>query len=136
MPAFDSDSVRIKKLIGADLKVQIEVNDTRFSQEEFLSMLAACGFQTHMPLNFVLQGKAKQVSQLDQAGLFNLFSSIVGTSSYTEARMESESMLSTTVLDERKSMELLEDFRERLSDLEVDREDFTKFEQNLKKTNW
>lgn len=132
---IDDDLVRIKKTLTPGNKVQIEVNCKLYTQDEFLTLLAHCGYQTHMPLNFVLQGKAKQISQLDQTGLFNLFCKIVGTATYSEARLESESMLASTVLDERKSMELLEDFRERLSDLEVDREDFQKFESNLKQTN-
>lgn len=43
--------------------------------------------------------------------------------------------MQTVELDEKKSMELLEDFREKLNDLEVDKEDYEKFEQNLKEGN-
>lgn len=135
MSAFDVGELRIKKTITADNKVQVVVNEKVLSQEEFLGKLAFSGLQPNSPLNFILQGKAKQVSQLDPFGLFNVFSNLVGSSIYTEARAESESLLASTVLDERKSLELLEEFRERLSDLEVDKEDFDKFEKSLKETN-
>jgi hypothetical protein len=54
---------------------------------------------------------------------------------YAHARVESEGIITSTVLDEQKSFELLEEFRDRLSEIEVDKDDFFKFEETLKSGN-
>lgn len=132
---FERDTLTIRKTIDADGQVEVTVEGRRFSQTEFLAVLEASGFQTHSPLNFVLQGKAKQISQLDSTEIFQLFTQIVGSADYAQSREESENLLESTVLDENKSLELLEEFRERLTELEVDKEDFMSFETNLKACN-
>lgn len=126
----------IRKTLTKEGKVEVRVNEKIFSQSEFLDLLQDCGYQIHYPLNIVLQGKAKQIGQLDGGGLYQLFSEVVGTSIYSQSRQESETLLDSTVLDEKRSLEMLEDFRERLADLEVDREDFSKFASSMRSTNW
>ena len=46
-----------------------------------------------------------------------------------------EGIVTSTVLDEQKSFELLEEFRDRLSEIEIDKDDFVKFEETLKSGN-
>lgn len=132
---FDRDLLTIRKTISAEGLVEVTVEGRKFTQSEFLDVLEASGLQTHSPLNFMLQGKAKQISQLDPVELFQLFTQIVGSATYAQSREESEQILNSTILDETKSLELLEEFRERLVELEVDKEDFQHFETNLKACN-
>lgn len=132
---FDRDLLTIRKTTSAEGLVEVTVEGRKFTQSEFLDVLEASGLQTHSPLNFMLQGKAKQISQLDPVELFQLFTQIVGSATYAQSREESEQILNSTILDENKSLELLEEFRERLAELEVDKEDFQHFETNLKACN-
>lgn len=136
MWVFDSDLLIIRKTLNKEGKVEIRVNEKLFSQAEFLDLLKECAYQTHNPLNFVLQGKAKQISQLDPSGLYQLFCEVIGTSIYTQSRHESVALLDSTVQEEKRTLELLEEFRERISNLQIDKEDFSKFESTLKTTNW
>ena len=133
--AVDADEVIIKKLIDKDCKISIRVNDRYYSQNEYFNLLEIAGLRKHNPSNIVLQGKIKRVSQLDEQSLYNLLTEIVGTKTYEEKKKESLDILDSTVLDERKADELLEDFRAKLNDLEVDKEDFEKYELNLKSGN-
>jgi chromosome segregation ATPase len=135
LASVDSDEVQIRKSIDSQGKIQVELNSRPISFRDFLSLLQCSGFQLNSPINFVMQGKVKQISHMSEAGLFNLFCEIVGTSVYAHARVESEGIITSTVLDEQKSFELLEEFRDRLSEIEIDKDDFFKFEETLKSGN-
>ncbi len=135
MASVDSDEVQIRKSIDAQGKIHIELNSRPIPFRDFLSLLQCSGFQLTNPINFVMQGKVKQISHISETGLFNLFCEIVGTSVYAQARVESEGIVTSTVLDEQKSFELLEEFRDRLSEIEIDKDDFVKFEETLKSGN-
>ena len=135
LASVDSDEVQVRKSIDGQGKVQVELNSRPMSLRDFLGLLQCSGFQLSNPINFVMQGKVKQVSHTSETGLFALFCEIVGTSVYAQARVESEGIVTSTVLDEQKSFELLEEFRDRLSEIEVDKDDFVKFEETIKSGN-
>ena len=131
----DSDQVHIKKSIGTEGSTQVEIEGRAMGKREFSSMAQVAGLQTGVGLNVLSHSRVKQVGALDEGGLYRLFSEVVGTSDYARHREESQGLVQNTAMDEKRSMELLEEFRERLGELEVDREDFEKFEEAMKGGN-
>lgn len=131
----DSDEVIIKKSIDKDARVTVKVNEKQMPLQEYYQMIEAAGFMRHDPLNFMLQSKIRRVGSAREDQLYGMLCTAIGTQQYEERRQEGIDIMQTVELDEKKSMELLEDFREKLNDLEVDKEDYEKFEQNLKEGN-
>lgn len=132
---FPTDQVVLKKSLEKDGSVRTEINSKDFPFKEYLLQLEIAGFKILDPLNFVMQGRIKQISQLSGSALYDLFCNIVGTASYHKCKDESVAMVKSTVSDEQKVLDLLEEFRERLDELEYDKEDFKKFEQSIKSVN-
>jgi len=132
---IDSDDLIIKKSIDKDSKVHIRINDKHYSQSEYYNLLEIVGIRRHEPINFSMQGRIKRIAQSDENTLFELLTEIVGTKSYEERKKESLEILDTVQIDEKKADELLEDFRLKLNELEIDKEDFQKYEESLKAGN-
>lgn len=134
LPEKDGDTL-IRKSIDKEGNIHITINDRTYKEDEYYNMMEVLGISRHNPLNFMLQGKVKRVAQTDEKGLFSMLADVVGTSQYEERRGESLGMMESVALDEKKANDLLEDFREKLNELEVDKEDYSKYEDNLKAGN-
>ena len=132
---IDADDVTVKKSINKDGKIEVEITGKAYSLAEYHAVLQSVGFLVHNTMNFVMQGKVKVLGQMEEQDLFHLFTNLVGTAPYSKAREESEELVDSTQLDEKKSLELLEEFREKLTELEIDKEDFKSFAESLKKMN-
>jgi len=132
---IDAEEVLVRKTLDAHNRVVIKVNDRVLSQKEYYSLLEVAGMRRHDPSNFLLQGKVRRVAQADERTLYSLLTDAIGTQSYEEKKAESLEVMNSIGIDERKALELLDEFREKLSDLEVDKEDFEKYEENLKAGN-
>jgi chromosome segregation ATPase len=127
--------VVIKKSLKSHGKEELLLDGRLISTTEWLSMLQEAGLMISSPINFVLQGKAKQAAHLDDRGIFDLYSEIVGTAAYTRSRNDVQDILVGTSNDANKSWEILEDFRESLNELEVDKEDYSKYDDSIKTGN-
>lgn len=129
------DQVTVKKTLNSQGIEELELDGRQIPLRDWLVMLQQSGLMIHAPINFVLQGKAKQASHLDERGIFDLYSEIVGTATYTRCRSEIQDILVGTSSEEHKSWEILEEFRESLSELEVDKEEYAKYEDSIKTSN-
>lgn len=134
LPHVDGDTI-IRKTVNPEGAVRILVNNKEMREAEFYGLMEAVGIRRFNPLNFMLQGKVKKVAQADERGLFDMLADVVGTNQYEERRAESLGMMETVDLDEKKATDLLEDFREKLNELEVGKDDYEKYEENLKAGN-
>lgn len=134
LPQVEGETV-IRKSIDKEGEVTIQVNGKQFREADYYNLMEAMGIRRFNPLNFMMQGKVKRVAQTNEEGLFNLLADVVGSNLYEERKAESLGMMEGVSLDEKKAVELLEEFREKLNELEVDKEDFEKYEQNLKEGN-
>lgn len=127
--------VVIKKTLNSHGKEEIEVDGRQIPLGEWLALLQQAGLMVTNPINFVLQGKAKQAAHLDDKGVYELYSEIVGTASYSRCRSEIQEIIEGTSSEEQKSWEILEEFKESLSELEVDKEEYAKYEESIKTSN-
>lgn len=134
LPNIEGDTV-VRKTVDPEGNVRILVNGKEMKDSEYYGMMEAVGIRRFNPLNFMLQGKVKKVAQADERGLFNMLADVVGTNQYEERRAESFVMMDSVELDEKKATDLLEDFREKLNELEFGKEDYEKYEENLKAGN-
>lgn len=125
----------VKKTLNSHGKEELEIDGKQVAVSDWLTMLQKGGLMTHSPINFILQGKAKQAANLDEKGVFELYSEIIGTATYSRCRSEIQEILTGTSTDEKKSWEILEDFRESLGELEVYKEEYSKYEDSIKTSN-
>lgn len=132
---IDADEVVIRKSIEKDGRVVVKMNEKTLSQNEYYNLIEIAGIRRHEPPNFSMQGRIKRIAQSDETHLFQMLTEIVGTKSYEERKKESVEVLDTVQIDEKKADELLEDFRLKLNELEIDKEDFHIYEENLKAGN-
>lgn len=131
----EADRAIIRKAIDRQGRVSVAVNERRYGQAEFLGLLQLSGFQRSSPVNFVQQGRVKQIAQLDERALFKLIHEIVGMNAYRDGKSGGLEVIEQAKLLEEQAYQMLEEFRERLNELEVDKEDFVAYEQNFKSGN-
>lgn len=93
------------------------------------------GIRRENPTNFILQGKVKRIAQADEQALYELLTEIIGTKQFEDKKQESLDLVDSIGIDEKKALELLEEFKEKLTEIEIDKEDFVKYEDNLKAGN-
>lgn len=134
LPSIEGETL-LKKHLAADGSVSFFINSREVKDTEFYNLLEMVGLRRTQPLNFLLQGKVKRVAQTDARGLFQMLAEVVGSSQYEQRKGESLELMETVTLDEKKATDLLEEFREKLGELEVDKEDYARYEENLQAGN-
>lgn len=132
---YEESEVLIRKGISKEGRITIKINDRQVQSEEYYKLMEIAGIRRANPPNFLLQGKVKRVAQADERSLYSLLTEIVGTKAYEEQKGESLEIIDSVVIDEKKANDLLEEFREKLGELEVDKEDFKQYEENFKAGN-
>ena len=125
----------LKKVIGKDCKLKHYFNSKMISKEEYGQKMSLLGIEQIYPSNFAMQGKIKRISQLSEVELFNLLTEIVGTKVYEEGRNKSVEIVEKIDIDEKKAADLLEEYRQRLNELEHDKKDFQKYKERLEESN-
>lgn len=131
----EESDLYLRKTITEDGKLSWRVNNRLVSGTEYETMLELAGIRKTNPSNFILQGKIKRVSQTDETGLYTLLEEIVGTRFYEERKTESKELIQSVMIDEKKAHEMLDDFRGKLHEIQVDKEDYKKYEQDLQAGN-
>ena len=131
----EEKEVLLRKTIAADGKLLWRINQRQVSGAEYDTMLELAGIRKTNPANFILQGKIKRISQTDEVGLYSLLEETVGTRAYEERKLESKELLHSVVLDEKKAHELLDDFQTKLHEIQVEKEDYKRYEEDVEAGN-
>lgn len=125
----------IRKTIDEEGRLIIKLNEKVISRNEFHNLMEIAGIRRENPTNFILQGKVKRIAQADEQALYELLTEIIGTKQFEDKKQESLDLVDSIGIDEKKALELLEEFKEKLTEIEIDKEDFVKYEDNLKAGN-
>lgn len=129
------EEVFIRKTIDEEGRLIIKLNEKVISRNEFHNLMEIAGIRRENPTNFILQGKVKRIAQADEQALYELLTEIIGTKQFEDKKQESLDLVDSIGIDEKKALELLEEFKEKLTEIEIDKEDFVKYEDNLKAGN-
>ncbi|ELQ44596.1 chromosome segregation protein sudA [Pyricularia oryzae] len=98
------------------------------SKNEVFSMLEMAGFSRVNPYYIVPQGRVTALTNMKEADRLKLLKEIAGTESYEARRTESRKIMHETINKREKIDELLKDVKERLQELEEEKEELRGFQ--------
>ncbi|KAL8313911.1 hypothetical protein RB593_007845 [Gaeumannomyces tritici] len=98
------------------------------SRNEVFSLLEMAGFSRVNPYYIVPQGRVTALTNMKESDRLKLLKEIAGTESYESRRTESRKIMAETINKREKIDELLKDVKERLTELEKEKEDLRNFQ--------
>lgn len=98
------------------------------SRNEVFSLLEMAGFSRVNPYYIVPQGRVTALTNMKESDRLKLLKEIAGTESYELRRTESRKIMAETINKREKIDELLKDVKERLTELEKEKEDLRNFQ--------
>jgi len=124
--------ISIKRMIGAK-KDEYFINQKQTTKRELNSVLESAGISKFNQHFIVPQGQiAQRVQERDNERL-QLIKEIAGTRVYDQNRAESTKLMSDADNKREKVQSIIDYFKERLEELEAEKEELAKFEQLDKK---
>ena len=94
-----------------------------------------CGIQPSNSLNFSLQNSIKKLTSLPKAGLLDTLSEILGTKVFDKNKNDVQDLIEKSETIEKKINNCLESIKNKLESLQHDKEQFSTYDQQIKKTH-
>ncbi|ORY69792.1 RecF/RecN/SMC [Pseudomassariella vexata] len=114
--------VVLRRTIGLK-KDEYSVDKKVQTRKEVMSLLEAAGFSSSNPYYIVPQGRVTALTNMKESDRLNLLKEVAGTHSYESRRTESLKIMAETNNKREKIDELLDYIKERLSELEEEKEE-------------
>lgn len=124
---MDEDEVAIRRTIGHK-KDEYSVDKKVWSKKEVMQLLDTAGFSRSNPFYIVPQGRVTALTNMKEKDRLNLLKEIAGTQLYEDKRAESLKIMTDTGNKRDKIDELLAYIKERLSELEEEKEELRGFQ--------
>lgn len=124
---IDEDEVAIRRTIGHK-KDEYSVDKKVWSKKEVMQLLDTAGFSRTNPFYIVPQGRVTALTNMKEKDRLNLLKEIAGTQLYEDKRAESLKIMNETNNKREKIDELLAYIKERLSELEEEKEELRGFQ--------
>lgn len=124
---MDEDEVAIRRTIGHK-KDEYSVDKKVWSKKEVMQLLDTAGFSRSNPFYIVPQGRVTALTNMKEKDRLNLLKEIAGTQLYEDKRAESLKIMNETNNKREKIDELLAYIKERLSELEEEKEELRGFQ--------
>jgi structural maintenance of chromosome 3 (chondroitin sulfate proteoglycan 6) len=134
---FDNDGNRfntgtpevvLRRTIGLK-KDEYSVNRKMVSKSEVMQLLEGAGFSRSNPYYIVPQGRVTALTNMKESERLNLLKEVAGTYVYEARRTESLKIMNETNNKREKIDELLDYIKERLSELEDEKEELRGFQE-------
>lgn len=125
---FSEKEVVLRRTIGLK-KDEYAVNRKVISNKDVVQMLESAGFSRSNPYYIVPQGRVTALTNMKEAERLNLLKEVAGTRVYENRRAESLKIMSETNNKREKIDELLEYIKERLSELEEEKEELRGYQE-------
>ncbi|KAK3615485.1 Structural maintenance of chromosomes protein 3 [Elasticomyces elasticus] len=124
----DTPEVIPRRTIGQK-KDECSLNRKNTTRQEAMNMLKTAGFSTSNPYYVVPQGRITAITNMPDAGRLDILKEVAGTRVYEERRAASQKIMDDTEHRRTKIDELLDHIRERLGELEEDKEELRAFQE-------
>lgn len=119
---FSEKEVVLRRTIGLK-KDEYAVNRKVISNKDVVQMLESAGFSRSNPYYIVPQGRVTALTNMKEGERLNLLKEVAGTRVYENRRADSLKIMSETNNKREKIDELLKYIRERLDELEEEKEE-------------
>ncbi|KAI9166803.1 Chromosome segregation protein sudA [Paramyrothecium foliicola] len=120
--------VVLRRTIGLK-KDEYSVNRKMVSKSEVMQLLEGAGFSRSNPYYIVPQGRVTALTNMKESERLNLLKEVAGTYVYEARRTESLKIMNETNNKREKIDELLDYIKERLSELEDEKEELRGFQE-------
>lgn len=94
-----------------------------------------CGIQPSNTFNFSLQNSIKKLTSLPKAGLLDTLSEILGTKVFDKNKNNVLSLLEKSENIDKKIINCLESIKTKLDGLQHDKEQFSTYDEQIKKSH-
>jgi structural maintenance of chromosome 3 (chondroitin sulfate proteoglycan 6) len=125
------EEVTIRRTIGLK-KDEYSLDKKVVTRQDITSLLESAGFSKANPYYIVPQGRVTALTNMKESDRLNLLKEIAGTKVYEERRMESLKIMNETNNKREKIDELLKYIKDRLSELEEEKEELRGFQDKDK----
>lgn len=119
--------VVLRRTIGSK-KDEYSVDRKVVTKTDVMNLLEAAGFSRSNPYYIVPQGRVTALTNMKESDRLNLLKEVAGTQVYETRRAESLKIMNETNNKREKIDELLEYIKERLSELEEEKEELRDFQ--------
>ncbi|KAM4054667.1 SMC proteins flexible hinge domain-containing protein [Hirsutella rhossiliensis] len=123
-----SKEVVLRRTIGLK-KDEYSVDRKVVTKADVMNLLEAAGFSRSNPYYIVPQGRVTALTNMKESDRLNLLKEVAGTHVYETRRAESLKIMNETNNKREKIDELLEYIKERLSELEEEKEELRGFQE-------
>ncbi|KAF4121341.1 structural maintenance of chromosome 3 (chondroitin sulfate proteoglycan 6) [Geosmithia morbida] len=120
--------VVLRRTIGLK-KDEYSVDRKVVTKSDVMNLLEAAGFSRSNPYYIVPQGRVTALTNMKESDRLNLLKEVAGTQVYEARRAESLKIMSETNNKREKIDELLEYIKERLAELEEEKEELRGYQQ-------
>ncbi|KAK0623170.1 RecF/RecN/SMC [Immersiella caudata] len=120
------DVVTIRRTIGQK-KDEYSVDKKVQTRSDVLKILETAGFAKENPFYIVPQGRIAAITNMKESDRLNLLKEIAGTNTYDDRRIQSLKIMADTDSKRGKIDELLDYIKERLSELEEEKNELRDF---------
>lgn len=124
----DFKEVTLRRTIGLK-KDEYSVDRKVVTKKDVLNLLEAAGFSKSNPYYIVPQGRVTALTNMKESERLNLLKEVAGTQTYETRRAESLKIMTDTNNQREKIDELLEYIKERLSELEEEKEELRGYQE-------
>ena len=121
------DEVVIRRTIGQK-KDEYSVDKKVQTRSDVLKILETAGFAKENPFYIVPQGRIAAITNMKESERLNLLKEIAGTNTYDDRRIQSLKIMAETNSKREKIDELLDYIKERLSELEEEKNELRDFQ--------
>lgn len=121
------DEVVIRRTIGLK-KDEYSVDKKVQTRADVLKILETAGFAKENPFYIVPQGRIAAITNMKESERLNLLKEIAGTNTYDDRRIQSLKIMAETNSKREKIDELLDYIKERLSELEEEKNELRDFQ--------
>lgn len=125
------DEVVIRRTIGLK-KDEYSVDKKVQTRSDVLKILETAGFAKENPFYIVPQGRVAHITNMKESERLNLLKEIAGTNTYDDRRIQSLKIMAETNSKREKIDELLDYIKERLSELEEEKDELRDFQNKDK----
>ncbi|KAK3937633.1 chromosome segregation protein SudA [Diplogelasinospora grovesii] len=122
------DEVVIRRTIGLK-KDEYSVDKKVQTRTDVLKILETAGFAKENPFYIVPQGRVAAITNMKETERLNLLKEIAGTNTYDDRRIQSLKIMGETTSKREKIDELLNYIKERLSELEEEKDELRDFQE-------
>lgn len=124
----DFKEVTLRRTIGLK-KDEYSVDRKVVTKKDVLNLLEAAGFSKSNPYYIVPQGRVTALTNMKESERLNLLKEVAGTQVYETRRAETLKIMADTNNKREKIDELLEYIKERLSELEEEKEELRGYQE-------